>query len=144
MGKQSAFANATVKIDWNFGAPAPAIRCPISGEIVLVGYDPATGELADGVEEPKWGDIPTVLFHYLDEVGEFDYINPQLAERINQVRSTLTDEDSEDFHDFDILVSLVDDLGNVPVIFELTTYGFAPGPITSTIWVGLDLAVGLS
>ena len=79
MRTKSAFENALVDIDWDTTAPPPALRCPITGKVILYGYDPVTTEVGvDDYEQPDWASIPTVLFHYIGEVGEFDYIRPEL------------------------------------------------------------------
>jgi hypothetical protein len=50
----------------------------------------------------KWEDVPTVLFHYLPEAGEFDYIVPALQAKIDRKRAELGDE-AEELSDFDVL-----------------------------------------
>ena len=48
----------------------------------------------------------------------------------------------EDLEDFEILAEHVESLGKVPLVFALTTHGMAMGPVSSTVYVGLDLAAG--
>jgi hypothetical protein len=87
----------------------------------------------------KWEDVPTVLFHYLPEAGEFDYIVPALQAKIDRKRAELGDE-AEELSDFDVLEEYVDSLGEVPLVFCVTTSGIACGPISESVCVGLDFA----
>ena len=135
----TAFDKALVTLDWEHGAPPPALRCPITGKVVLIGYDPVSGEFVDGVVEPDFASIPTVLFHYISEVGDFDYIRDDLAEAIEKKRAALGDE-GEDMDDFEILSEHLEAIGRVPVIFNLITHGMACGPVSGSVYVGLDLA----
>lgn len=135
----TAFEKALVTIEWEHGAPPPALRCPITGEVVLIGYDPATGAYVDGVEEPDFASIPTVLFSYIPEVGDFDFIRDDLAKAIEQKRADLGD-DGEDLDDFEILSEHLETIGKVPLVFNLITYGMACGPVSGSVYVGLDLA----
>lgn len=146
MTKASVFDSALVNIDWPFGAPPPVLKCPITGQVVLQGYDPVTGEMAM-YEEPKWSEVPTVKFCYLPEVGEFQYIAESLQAAIDAKRRALiavagpTDvEEIEDLSDFEILREHVEGLGDVPLIFCLTTSGMACGPVSESVYVGLDLS----
>lgn len=135
----TAFEKALVTIEWEHGAPPPALRCPITGKVVLIGYDPVSGAYVDGVEEPDFASIPTVLFHYISEVGHFDFIRDDLAEAIEKKRAELG-EDGEDMDDFEILSEHLESIGKVPLIFNLITYGMACGPVSGSVYVGLDLA----
>ncbi|TQF29770.1 hypothetical protein [Bradyrhizobium sp. UNPA324] len=133
------FSGALIEIDWDFEESVPPLRCPITGEIVAVGYDPETGEFAEGCEQPVWQKIPTVLFHYIPEVGEFDYIKPELQNEIDRTRTAMG-EGAEDLDDFELLQDHVGSIGRAPLVFCLTTHGMACGPISTSIYVGLDLA----
>ncbi|MER8433908.1 hypothetical protein [Mesorhizobium caraganae] len=141
----SAFSKALITIDWEDADPR-AIRCPVTGAIVAAGYDPATGEFTYD-EEPKWGEIPTVLFHHTDE-GGFEFVRPDLQAKIDQARHDLlaAGEDEDELDDFNILAEHLDPIGKVPLVFEIVTQGMAygGGPLTSTVYVGLDLAVASS
>lgn len=150
MQNKSAFEAALVDIDWDTEvAPPPALRCPITGKVIMYGYDPVTAEVGvDDYQEPDWANIPTVLFHYISEVGEFDFIRPALQARIDAKRQEMLEiapaEDQEMIEgmgDFEILSEHLDSLGEVPLVFRLTTHGIACGPIHSSVCVGLDLAV---
>src|SRR4051812_28658576 len=84
-----AFEKALVVIDWPFGAPSPTIRCPVTGAVVAAGYDPQTGAYPEGYEDPDWENLPTLMFSYLPEVGEFSYIRAALQEAIENKRAEL-------------------------------------------------------
>ena len=149
MAESSAFERAVVHIEWPSGAEPPVLRCPITGQVVLKGYDPVTGEDA-GFEEPDWAAVPTARFCYIPEVGEFSFIAPQLQAAIEAARAALLKkatgrkrEEVEDLSDFEILQEHVADLGEVPLVFCLTTRGMACGPVSSSVYVGLDLAAVL-
>jgi hypothetical protein len=135
------FEKATISIDWEGDSPSPAILCPITGKIVLAGYDPATGEYAEGVSEPQYENIPTATFYYLDELDEFLFIRNDIREAIDAYRKDLPSHKSEDLSDYDILSSGEIAFGKIPLIFALTTHGMSCGPVSSTVRVGLDLAV---
>ena len=68
----NAFSGVLVEVDWDFDA-LPALHCPITGQIVAIGYDPETGDFFDAQREPKWETIPTMLFHYYPEAGELRF-----------------------------------------------------------------------
>ena len=152
MRKSSAFENALVDIDWDTGAPPPALRCPITGKVIMYGYDPVTTEVGvDDYKEPEWASIPTVLFHYIGEVGEFDYIRPELQAAIDEKRKEMiaaaSGDDAElieNMSEFEILSEHLESLGEVPLVFRLTTHGIACGPIHASVYVGLDLAAAES
>jgi hypothetical protein len=136
MSEESAFNRALVSIDWGFGAPIPVLRCPITGKVIMSGYN-STNE-----DEPvlaKWEEVPTVLFHYLPEVGEFDYTVPALQAKIDHKRTELGDE-AEELSDFNVFEEYIESLGEVPLVFCVTTSGMACGPISESVYVGLDLA----
>lgn len=139
MAKESAFAKALVSIDWSLDAPPPIIRCPVTGSVVCAGYDPETGETPDDYVEPEWEQIPTMLFHFYDELDEFSFIAPKLEAAIAQKRQELGDE-AEDMHDMEILTEHLESLGSVPLVFCITLGGMACGPVSSSTYVGLDLA----
>jgi hypothetical protein len=146
MTKVNVFESALVNIDWPFGAEPPVLKCPITGQVVLQGYDPVTGDMAM-YEEPKWSEVPTVTFCYLPEVGEFQYIAASLQTAIDETRRALIAaagpsdvEEIEELSDFEILREHVESLGEVPLIFCLTTSGMACGPVSASVYVGLDLS----
>jgi len=141
MSETSEFKRALVSIEWRSDAPMPALRCPITGKIIVPGYDLAMGTPPEDPVEAEWGDVSTVLFYLNPEVGEFEYITPALETMIDRKRSELEQsigEEAEELSDFEILEEHVESLGDVPLVFRLTTYDV--GPIGETVYVGLDLA----
>jgi hypothetical protein len=104
------FSGVLVGFDWDFEEAVPPLRCPVTGQVVAVGYDPETGEFAEGCEQPVWEKIPTVLFHYIPEVGEFDYIKPKLQNEIDRLRTAMGEE-AEDLDDFELLQDHVGSIG---------------------------------
>jgi hypothetical protein len=51
-------------------------------------------------------------------------------------------DDAEDLGDFEVLEEHVESIGRVPLVFCITTHGMGcgGGPLSSSIYVGLDLA----
>ena len=106
-----------------------------------MGYDPETGEFAEGCGQPMWEKIPTVLFHYIPEVGEFDYVKPELQSQIDRTRTAMGKK-ADDLDDFELLQDHIGSIGREPLVFCLTAHGMACGPISASVYVGLDLAAG--
>jgi len=151
MNKSSAFRHALVELQWMAGSELPILHCPITRERIAAGYDPASCEFPAGYEPPDWSQVPTVLFHYSPEVGEFDFIRPVLQRAIDEKRKELLAaapedevESVEEMIDFEILQEHVDSLGEVPLVFCITTRSVACGPVNASVYVGLDLAAGSS
>ena len=140
--RETAFYSALTTIDWPFNAKPPVIRCPITGMVVGAGYDPSSGANADEYSEPDHEKVPTLMFSYIPEVGEFDFIRPELMEAIESKHAELVkaDPENEDLDDFDILTDHLGNLGECPLVFEVVTTGMACGPVTSSVYIGLDLA----
>lgn len=151
MTDSSAFNRALVELKWMAGSELPILHCPITGKRIAAGYDPVSCEFPAGYEPPDWSKVPTVLFHYSPEVGEFDYIVPALQDAIDEKRKELiaaaTQDDVEsieEISDFEILQDHIDYLGEVPLVFCITTRSVACGPVNGSVYVGLDLAAGSS
>ena len=70
-----------VSIDWHYEGQ-PSLHCPITGKVVLAGYDSADAEKWD---EPDYASIETLRFVYIPEAGEFEYIHPAL-EKVLELR----------------------------------------------------------
>ena len=147
MSEGSVFERATIEINWDRDRVMPALRCPVTGEIVAYGYDPVSGDaLSSDYKEPDWTKVPTVLFHYIPEVGEFDFIRPELQQAIDLKRADLEraspneDDLIFDLDDFELLSAHLDSLGDVPLVFKLVTHGIACGPVRGDVYIGLDLA----
>lgn len=135
------FQNARIVIDWPFNAPQPALKCPLTGMDIALGVEEADDEAP--CEDIDYESIPTVLFAFLGDISEFLYIRPDLKQKLDAQRAALvmSNEEANEWDDFELLKSSTGMLGNVPVIFEVNTGGMACGPVWSTLWVGLDLFV---
>jgi len=140
--RETPFYRALTTIDWPFNAKPPVIRCPITGMVVVAGNDPSSGANTDEYSELDHEKVPTLMFSYIPEVEQFDFIRPELMEAIESKRAELVaaDPENEDLYDFDILTDHLGNLGECPVVFELVTTGMACGPVSSSVFVGLDLA----
>ena len=150
MTKSSAFQSALVELKWMAGSELPILHCPITRERIAAGYDPASCEFPAGYQPPDWSQVPTVLFHYTPEAGEFDYIVPALQSAIDEKRKELLAAAPEDevddvkaLSDFEILQDHVESLGEVPLVFCVTTRSVAGGPINASVYVGLDLGAAV-
>lgn len=151
MTESSVFQKALVELKWMAGSELPILHCPITRKRIAAGYDPASCEFPVGYEPPDWSQVSTVLFHYTPEAGEFDYITPAVQSVIDEKRKELLAaapedevESVQDISDFEILQEHVDSLGEVPLVFCITTRSVACGPINASVYVGLDLAAGSS
>ena len=79
------------------------LRCTVTGRVVAAEYDPASN--AFGYEEaPDRENIPTVLFNYTPETGEFDFIRLELQSAVDEARQCLPASEEID-EDLMILVS---------------------------------------
>ncbi len=110
--------------------------CPVTGEQLL--------------SEDHYHSSPATLFHFIDIEGG-DLINP--TPEIELLYNEALDEISKGMHDnhkfkydysdeakaFDILVHIkLNDKANY-VLFEICNSGIACGPISSTVFIGLDM-----
>ena len=77
---------------------------------------------------------PAVDFVYIYEVGEIDYASAPAQAAWDGI------EENEEDPDFDLFERFVEtyDARNL-VCFEITTHGFACGPVSSTVAVGIDM-----
>lgn len=138
----SIFQQALVTIDWPFDAPPPIIRCPITGRAIAPGQD-ADEDYDDDefTDADPYEDTPTLLFLYVEDAGEFEYLRAEVQEAIDAKRKQLTEEDPENdnLSDFEILSEHLDELGDCPLVFNLVTSGMACGPVSFGVYIGLDL-----
>lgn len=119
-----------VEIRWPFRADPPNLYCPRTGQLVL-DYD-------NELEQPA---SPCVTFFYINEIAEFAFIRNDLRQRLDEAKASLIEAGTEDIDmpdDLEILKKHVD-VGEVPMIFEITTSGMGCGPVQSTVIVGFDL-----
>jgi len=133
----TTYKNALSIVEWPDESRIPALRCPVTGMVVSTGFGPGQDPDRDAPLEPVDEECPSLLFRYSPELG-FDYIEPGLAEAIERRRSELIarGEDEELLDDHEVVTEHLDDLGEAPLIIDMTTRGL-PG---DGIVVGLDLA----
>lgn len=138
---RKGFDERVFRIDWPFNAPQPALKCPITGEVISSGFeDQDAVEAGDPQEEVDYASISTVLFAFLGDISEFLYLRSDLREMLEKARQEKTnDPGMEGYDDFELLKQEFHRLDENIVVFELNTGGMACGPVWSTLWVGLDL-----
>lgn len=119
-----------ITIAWPFGAVAPSLHCPRTGNLVL-----APDAMID---QPA---SPCVSFVWIHEIAEFEFIRDDLQGRLDETRRALIKAGADEYDlpsNFEILKTDVD-LGTIPVIFEITVSGMACGPVSETVTIGFDL-----
>lgn len=130
---------AILDIEFPFGIAIRQWYCPVCGEPVLV----------DDFESENPA-CPHVDWIYLDDVCEFLWLKPQLAQLLDESGSEEDfsqedeapeeDEDSEeDDSELDALIRAWD--GKAKAVFVFTTGGIACGPVWSTIRIGFDFSI---
>ncbi len=127
-------------LEWPFEDHIPAIRCPITGMVVSLGFGPDQNPDQDEPLAPADADCPTLMFRYHYETG-MEYLRPDLAATIAARREELiaAGEHEDDLHDFEIISEHLDNLGQAPMIIDMPTAGMPGDGVT----VGLDLARAL-
>lgn len=135
---KSPFQKHLITIDWFLDSAPPVFRCPVSGAVIHPGHDPRISDDPQDYVEPQYEEASTLLFAFPTVVGEFDFIQPELQQAIDEKRSALIKSDSgnENLSDFDILVEHLEKLGDIPVIYEIR---LGAGPVQDTVYLGLDL-----
>jgi len=118
----------------------PAIRCPITGMVVSLGFGPEQDPDQDEPVTPSDDGCPTLMFRFHYEIG-LEYLHPELAATIAEKRKQLiaAAEHEDDLDDFEIISEHLEDLGQAPLIIDMPTAGL-PG---DGVMVGLDLARAL-
>lgn len=131
---------ALTTVEWPAEDHIPAMRCPITGMVLSLGFGPDQNPDEDKPLEPAEDKCPTLMFRYVYETG-MEYIHPELAEKIETKRKVLLagGEDEEDLDDFEIISEHLEDLGEAPMIIDMPTYALPGDGIT----IGLDLARAL-
>ena len=131
---------ALTTVEWPFEDHIPAIRCPITGMVVSLGFGPDQDPDQDEPLAPADADCPTLMFRYHYETG-MEYLQPELAAMIAARREALitAGEHEDDLDDFEIISEHLDDLGQAPMIIDMPTAGMPGDGVT----VGLDLARAL-
>jgi|DewCreStandDraft_4_1066084.scaffolds.fasta_scaffold06592_3 hypothetical protein len=130
---------AILDIEFPFGIAIQQWFCPVCGEPVLV----------DDFESENPA-CPHVDWIYLDDVCEFLWLKPEVAELLDGAESgedvsqedmaSGADEDSEEEDTgLDALIRAWD--GEAKAVFAFTTGGMACGPVWSTIRIGFDFSI---
>jgi len=124
---------ATLDIEFPFGIAIQQWFCPVCGQPLLP-EDYNTDQLS----------CPHVDWIYLDDIAEFLWQKPQVAQLLNESSSS-QDISQEDDHvqeketGIDTLIHAWD--GKTKAVFVFTTGGIACGPVWSTIRIGLDFSI---
>ena len=102
------------------GALFDALHCPVCG-VKLLSPD---GE----------GECPHLAYTYFDEVGEFTSVAPHLEE----VLSAVLDDEEADEHPVDLAATKIQAKSILHLSVE--TSGMACGPVSSTVYLGIDFS----
>lgn len=137
--EKSAYENALVTVEWPYENHIPAIRCPITGMVISLGFGPDQDPEADPPLEPSDEKCPTLLFRYNHGVG-LEFAQEEFARTIANKKRKLVEngelEDEDDIDDFEVISEHLENLGEAPLIINLPTKGL-PG---DGVVLGLDLA----
>ena len=109
-----------VNLDLPSGTPFEELFCPACGAKLMS---------EDGV-----GACRHLAYVYWDELGEFEQVAPQIE---GALRTALDDEDADD-HPVNLVAV---QLASKPILhLSVETSGMACGPVSSTLYVGIDFA----
>jgi hypothetical protein len=107
-----------VEMEWQ-GDPAP-IYCPACGHPIY--------EMDKNPQK-----CPHVLFTYLSEIGNFDYIIDDLKDTVDRINEFAGEEDINPVKTFLLTID-----SESTLCFSITTTGIAHGPVSSTVYVAID------
>ena len=97
-------------------------------------YCPVTGQLI--VNDEVFQASPATVFTYIDEVGEFEHILPELNEIWEGVEAEADDDDFA----IDLFEKFVEKIEDGAIVcFEITTFGMACGPVSSTVRIAINM-----
>ncbi len=101
-------------------------------------YCPVTGKHILSEEDSE--SSPATAFIYIDDIGEFSGIRPDLLKLYEEKCDFYpeNDEDEDDLNPIDRFMKLLKDTPNL-VVFNITTSGVACGPVSNTVRVGIDM-----
>ena len=102
------------------GMPAD-VYCPVCGQALYTQKEDATS-------------CEHVVFSYLPDIGEFDYVASYLEAQVDSIMEQA--EDDKDREPVDILLEQLDSTSIL--CFSITTSGVACGPTSSTVYVAVD------
>lgn len=141
--KMSSYENSSVTVQWPHENHIPALRCPITGMVISLGFGPDQDPERDSPLQPADEKCPTLLFRYNYETG-MEYVQEALSRTIADKKRELVEsgefEDEDDVGDIEVISEHIEDLGEAPLIIDVPTWGL-PG---DGIVVGLDLALPIS
>ena len=133
----NTYESARSTIDWPFEDHIPAIRCPITGMVISLGFAADQDPDEDAPLEPADGDCPTLLFRINYETGA-EYLHPEFARKIAERKQALEalNGDECDLDELEIISEHMDDLGIAPLVIDMPTQGLMGDGVV----IGLDLA----
>jgi len=100
-------------------------------------YCPVTGALlSDGENEVD--PSPATLFIYLHEIGDFQYVRPDIQEILDKIEESI-DEDDDETNLYDELINNGLGEGESLLLLSLTYCGFACGPVSTTVDYCFDM-----
>lgn len=130
---ESVKSYTVVSIECGLGIVPPDLHCPRTGK-------PVFSEEAD-VEQP---DSPFVTFIHHNECG-FLFLREDIQRAFDEAREAIAAANPDEYETADDvdqdLESLLEhvDIGNVPLIYEVSSKDMACGPVTTTVHIGFDL-----
>ena len=108
-------------INLEYEGPPADVYCPVCGQALYTQKADATS-------------CAHVVFSYLPDIAEFDYIAPYLEAQVDSIM-----EQVEDDEDIDPVDMLLEQLESTSILcFSITTSGVACGPTSSTVYVAVD------
>ena len=103
-------------------------------------YCPVTGQLIK--DDHTYQPSPATLFTFVDEVGDFETLHPNLQGKWDKIKEQAeNDEEEEDYIDTENLFDRFLEQVSITslVCFIITTRGMACGPVSSTVRIGIDM-----
>lgn len=122
-----------VSIECALGIDPPRLYCPRTGNLVL--------QAGEDVEQPA---SPYVTFVYHNEC-DFIFLREDLEQRLEEARAAIAAADPDEYDDADDVPRDLDTLlehvflGEVPLVYEVSSRYMGNGPVTETVHVGFDL-----
>lgn len=104
-------------------------------------FCPVTGQLIK--DDHTYQPSPATMFTFVDDVGEFETLHPDLQEKWDKVKEQAEHEE-EDEGDYigteDLFDRFLEQVNNPSLVcFIITTRGMACGPVSSTVRIGIDM-----
>lgn len=124
---------SVISIDCGLGIDPPSLFCPRTGKLVF-----AAGE---DIEDPG---SPYVTFIHHNECG-FLFLRDDIRGRFDEVRQEIAAAEPDEYESADDVYEDIETLlervyiGEVPLVYEVTTKAMACGPVTSTLHIGFDV-----